>query len=163
MDDLPLYEGLVTDPVTMSELGGPLPREGLSDKLRGIVEDVEAGRVWYSVIVPDGRPAVAAGTVCIWSHDWEGQPLNEIGWMVLPSFQGRGLATAAVRSLLDRARAQERWDLIHAFPGITNGASNAICRKTGFSLIGERDIEYAGRTLRCNHWRLELRPSVPGR
>jgi RimJ/RimL family protein N-acetyltransferase len=159
MDDLPLYERLATDPVTMAELGGPLPREGLSDKLRGIVEDVEAGRVWYSVIVPDGRPAVAAGTVCIWSHAWEGEPIDEIGWMVLPSFQGRGLATDAVRALLDRARAESCWDVIHAFPGITNGASNAICRKTGFSLVGERDIEYAGRTLRCNHWRLDPRSS----
>jgi RimJ/RimL family protein N-acetyltransferase len=159
MDDLPLYERLVIDPVTMAELGGPLPREGLSDKLRGIVEDVDAGRVWYSVIVPDGRTAVAAGTVCIWSHDWEGEAINEIGWMVLPSFQGRGLATEAVRALLARARAEDRWDVIHAYPGITNGASNAICRKTGFSLIGERDIEYAGRSLRCNHWRLDLRSS----
>jgi RimJ/RimL family protein N-acetyltransferase len=160
MDDLPLYERLATDPVTMAELGGPLPQEGLSDKLRGIVEDVEAGRVWYCTIVPDGQPAVAAGTVCIWSHDSEGEPTNEIGWMVLPSFQGRGLATEAVRALLDRARAEGRWDVIHAFPGITNGASNAICRKTGFSLVGERDIEYAGRTLRCNHWQLDLRPSA---
>lgn len=84
MDDLPLYERLATDPVTMAELGGPLPREGLSDKLRGIVEDVEAGRVWYCAIVPDGQPAVGAGMVCIWNQDWEGEPINEIGWMVLP-------------------------------------------------------------------------------
>lgn len=160
MDDLPLYERLATDPVTMAELGGPLPREGLSDKLRGIVEDVEAGRVWYCAIVPDGQPAVEAGMVCIWNQDWEGEPINEIGWMVLPSFQGRGLATEAVRALLDRARAEGRWGVIHASPGITNGASNTICRKTGFSLVGERDIEYAGRTLRCNHWRLDLRPSA---
>jgi RimJ/RimL family protein N-acetyltransferase len=141
----------------MAELGGPLPREGLSDKLRGIVEDVDAGRAWYSVIIPQPERPTPAGTVCIWSHDSDGERINEIGWMVLPSFQGRGLATEAVRSILDRARAEGRWDPIHAFPGITNGPSNAICRKSGFSLVGERDIEYAGRTLRCNHWRLDLR------
>lgn len=163
MDDLPLYERLVTDARMMSELGGPLPRDGLADKLRSIVEDVEADRVWYSTIVPDDEPTVVAGTVCIWSHEQDGEPINEIGWMVLPSFQGRGLATEAVRSLLDRARVEGLWDPIDAFPGITNGPSNAICQKTGFALIGERDIEYAGRTLRCNHWRLDLRsPARPG-
>jgi RimJ/RimL family protein N-acetyltransferase len=155
MDDLPLYERLATDPLMMSELGGPLPRDGLRHKLRGIVEDVQVGRVWYSVIIPGADPDVAAGTACIWSHASEGQPINEIGWMVLPAFQGRGLATAAVRALVERARVEGRWDPIHAFPGITNGPSNAICRKTGFSLIGEREIEYSGRALRCNHWRLD--------
>jgi RimJ/RimL family protein N-acetyltransferase len=159
MDDLPLYEELVTDPETMAELGGPLPRDGLTDKLRGIVEDVEAGRIWYSVILPDDDPAVTAGTVCIWSHEQDGEDVNEMGWMVLPAFQGRGLATAAVRSLLDRARGERRWDVIHTYPGISNGASNAICRKAGFSLVGERDIDYVGRILRANHWRLDLRPA----
>jgi RimJ/RimL family protein N-acetyltransferase len=156
MGDLPLYEQLLTDPVTMAELGGPLPRDGLKRKLRGIVADVLTGQTWYSVIVPDDT-AVAAGTVCVWRHEHEGEPINEMGWMVLPEFQGRGLATAAVRSLLERATAERRWDVIHAYPAVTNGPSNAICRKTGFSLIGTRDIEYAGRALRCNDWRVDLR------
>ena len=78
--------------------------------------------------------------------------------MVSPAFQGRGLASEAVRSTLDRARAEGRWDVIHAFPATTNAASNAICRKTGFSMIEECDFEYVGRVLRCNHWRIDLRP-----
>jgi RimJ/RimL family protein N-acetyltransferase len=154
MDDLPLYERLLTHPDMMSELGGPLPREGLSDKLRAIVGTVEDGTAWYQVIVADGD---AAGTVCVWDHDEDGEPISEIGWMVLPEFQGRGLASQAVRSLLARARSETRWGEIHAFPGITNAASNAICRKTGFSRIGEVDIDYVGRILRCNHWRIDLR------
>jgi hypothetical protein len=60
--------------------------------------------------------------------------------------------------VLERATAERRWDVIHAFPGVTNGPSNAICRKNGFAMLGERDIVYAGRTLRCNHWRVNLRP-----
>ena len=52
MDDLPLYEGTLTDPGMMSELGGPLPRAGLAEKLQGIVNDVLAGRVWYFTIIP---------------------------------------------------------------------------------------------------------------
>ncbi len=149
MDDLALYDALLTDPAVMSELGGPLPPEGLGDALRGIVEGVRDGRTWYSVVLSDGEPA---GTVCVWESDWDGRPVSEIGWMVLPAFQGRGLATAAVRLTLERADRERRWGPIHAFPGVANGPSNAICRKTGFRLVGEADVAYAGRTLRCNHW-----------
>jgi hypothetical protein len=63
MDDLPLYERSLTDPDMMAELGGPRPREGLSEKLLGIVSDVEAGTVWFSVIVPEA--GAGAGTVLI--------------------------------------------------------------------------------------------------
>ncbi|HXF35689.1 MAG TPA: GNAT family N-acetyltransferase [Actinomycetota bacterium] len=149
MDDLPLYEALLTDPAMMSELGGPLPREGLEEKLQGIVDGVRAGTNWYSVVLADGVPA---GTVCVWESEWEGRPASEIGWMVLPAFQGRGLATRAVRLILERADLEGRWGPIHAFPGVTNAASNAICRKTGFRFVGREGVTYAGRTLRCNHW-----------
>jgi RimJ/RimL family protein N-acetyltransferase len=159
MDDLALYESLLTDPDTMSELGGPLPREGLEKKLRRIVEEVETGKTWYLTIIQDA--GTAAGSVCIWDHAWNGETINEIGWMVLPEFQGRGLATQAVRSILRRARSERRWDVIHAFPATTNVPSNAICRGAGFSMLGETDIEYAGRILHCNHWRVDIRSASP--
>jgi RimJ/RimL family protein N-acetyltransferase len=70
--------------------------------------------VWYSVMVPDlsdERDGVTTaillptgvGTVCIWRRDEHREPIGEIGWMVLPRFQRRGLASAAVRSILERA------------------------------------------------------------
>jgi RimJ/RimL family protein N-acetyltransferase len=159
MGDLPLYQTLLTDPEMMSELGGPRPVEGLEEKLRGIVRDVDAGRTWFFVILPDG-PA-SAGTVCIWDHDWNGETITEIGWMVLREFQGRGVASEAVRLTLQRARSEERWEVIHAFPGVTNGPSNGICRKLRFSQIEELDITSWGGTLRCNHWVLDLRDGEP--
>lgn len=150
IDDLSLYEALLTDPATMAELGGPRPREGLERKLRGIVEDVRAGRIWYLTIVPDDA-GVPAGTICVWDHDWRGEAISEIGWMVLPAFQGRGLGSGAVGRVLEKARAERRWGVVHAFPGVTNRPSNAICRKLGFSNEGELDYGYADRVLRCNH------------
>jgi RimJ/RimL family protein N-acetyltransferase len=110
------------------------------------------------MIVPDtAEPQVAAGTVALWSHGEDGAALSEIGWMVLPEFQGRGLAKAAVRVLLERARDEDRWGTVHAFPGITNAASNGICRSLGFSLLEERDVTFAGRVLRTNHWAIDPR------
>lgn len=157
MDDLPLYEWSLTDPGMMAELGGPRPKEGLKEKLRGIVRDVQTGTVWFSVIVPDDDPIVGAGHLCIWDHEWNGAPITEMGWMVVPEFQGRGLATEAVRTMLRKARSENRWQLIHAFPGVTNAASNAICRKAGFSMIEEVDFEGFNGILRCTHWRIDLR------
>ena len=153
MEDLPLYEACLTDPRMMSELGGPLDPAILPDKLRAIVDDVEAGTAWYFVIVDDGE---GVGTVCVWDAGEDGEVAPEIGWMVLPAFQGRGLASAAVTEVLRRARAERRWGTITAHPGATNGASNAICRKAGFERIGERDVVYMDRTLRTVRWRVDV-------
>jgi RimJ/RimL family protein N-acetyltransferase len=75
--------------------------------------------------------------------------------MVLPAHQGRGIASAALEMLIERARADDRYPSIHAFPPVTNDPSNAVCRKFGFELVNVRDFVYAGRTLRCNHWALD--------
>ena len=88
----------------------------------------------------------------IWSHDADGEPMSEIGWMVLPEFQGRGFGKLAVRMLLGLARDDGRWGLVHAFPATSNAPSNGICRSVGFRFAGERDVTFAGRVLRTNHW-----------
>jgi RimJ/RimL family protein N-acetyltransferase len=161
LDDLPLYEAIYCDPAMMEHLGGPRPREGLEDKLRRDVADVEAGRVWVLVIVPDpADAATVAGSVAVWEHDWDGRPIEEIGWMVLPAFQGRGLGPEAVRATLDRARATGRWRELHALPPVANERSNSMCRRMGFRLEGPVEYTYAGRWLLCNHWVLDLRADL---
>lgn len=156
LDDLPLYESFYCDPRMMAHLGGPWPKERMPQKLLRDVGTVESGRAWVFKIIPEDGVGQAAGTVCIWENSWRGEAINEIGWMILPPFQGRGLATEAVRAILYKARSERRWDIVHAFPSVTNPPSNAICRKTGFSLLEECDLEWDGRALRCNHWRLDL-------
>jgi RimJ/RimL family protein N-acetyltransferase len=156
MDDLALYEDLMTDPGMMTWLGGPRPREELEAKVRSLVDDVNNGRIWYFTVVPEGEEA-PVGTVCVWPHEWNDRTINEIGWMILTRFQGRGLATAAVRATLERARSERRWDIIHAFPHVNNAPSNGICRKLGFSLVEEVDTQGFGGTLPTNHWVIDLR------
>jgi RimJ/RimL family protein N-acetyltransferase len=161
LEDLSLYESLLCDPAMMSHLGGVFPKERMPQKLRSDVESIESGRAWIFKIIPGTDSAQAAGSVCIWDNSLHEEPITEIGWMVLPRFQGRGVGGAAVRAILDKARSEKRWHVIHAFPAVSNIASNAICRKMGFALLEERDIDYAGRTLRCNHWRLDLGSALP--
>ena len=153
LGDVDAYVRMRCDPVMMAELGGPLPREGVEDKVARDVRAVAAGSDWIKMIVPDqAAPDVVAGNVVLWSHDEDGEPVSEIGWMVLPEFQGRGLGKRAVRMLLELARDDGRWGLVHAFPATSNAPSNGICRSLGFRFAGERDVTFAGRVLRSNHW-----------
>jgi RimJ/RimL family protein N-acetyltransferase len=147
--DLRLYERLHTDPRMWAELGGVLEQDMVA-KLERDVASVEADRHWVLVIVTD--EGNAAGTVSLWGHEWEGETIDEIGWMVLPEAQGVGLASAAVAEALRRAAEATRWQLLHAFPATTNAPSNALCRKHGFALRGPIDYLYRERTLRVNHW-----------
>src|SRR5215472_5634163 len=154
LGDVSAYVRMRCDPVMMAELGGPLPREGIEEKVARDVQAAAAGEEWIKMIIPgEAAPDVVAGSVALWSHDEEGgEPITEIGWMVLPEFQGRGLAKQAVRMLLGLARDDGRWGLVHAFPATTNSPSNGICRSLGFRFAGEREVTFAGRVLRSNDW-----------
>jgi len=153
LGDLDAYVRMRCDPAMMAELGGPLPREGVEDKVARDVREAAAGTEWIKMIVPDeAAPDVVAGNVALWTHDEGGEQMSEIGWMVLPEFQGRGLGKRAVRMLLELARDDGRWGLVHAFPATTNAPSNGICRSLGFRFAGERDVTFADRVLRTNHW-----------
>jgi len=151
--DLGAYQRMRCDPVMMAELGGPVPREGMAAKVARDVEQAAADSAWIKMIIPDeSAPGVVAGSVALWSHEDSGTAMSEIGWMVLPEFQGRGIAKTAVRMLLTLAREQDRWGLVHAFPAITNAPSNAVCRSAGFRFAGEQDTTFSGRVFRTNHW-----------
>ncbi|MFG3146511.1 GNAT family N-acetyltransferase [Streptomyces sp. NPDC048243] len=158
-DDVEAYVRMRCDPAMMADLGGPLPADGMADKVRRDAEQAAADREWIRMIVPDaGDPGVVAGSVALWSHDGEEGLISEIGWMVLPEFQGRGLGKRAVRVLLEQARDQDRWGRVHAFPATRNAASNGVCRSVGFRLLSQVAVEFAGRVIHSNHWVID-----PGR
>ena len=101
----------------------------------------------------------AAGNVGYWETDWDGQKVWEIGWFVLPEFQGRGVATEATRLLIGVVSKLQSHGFLTAFPSVDNGPSNAIPRKLGFTLVKEVESEYphgSGKVLRHNVWRLAL-------
>jgi len=151
--DVGAYVRMRCDPVMMAELGGPQPREGMAAKVARDVQQAASDAAWIKMIIPDqSAPGVVAGSIALWPHEDGQTPMSEIGWMVLPEFQGRGIATTAVRLLLALAREKNRWGLVHAFPAITNAPSNAVCRSAGFRFAGERETTFAGRVFRTNHW-----------
>jgi RimJ/RimL family protein N-acetyltransferase len=143
------------DDEMMQELGGALPIAEVERIHQRRLDAIAADRLRYFAVVvePDAQ---VAGTICLWSDTVDGQRRSEAGWAILPAFQGRGIATEALRLLLEQARDEPRWGDIHAFSGTTNEPSNALCRSAGFTRVGEETVSYAGRHLRCNHWVLRV-------
>ena len=160
-NDVDAYIRMRCDPVMMADLGGPLPPELQPDKTRRDAAEAAADTAWIKMVVPDpDTPDVVAGSVTIWSHDIDGGPASEIGWMILPQFQGRGLGKSAARALLEQARDEDRWGVVHAFPATGNAASNGICRSLGFRFVTELDVTFADRVLRSNHWTIDPRTDL---
>lgn len=161
--DLPLLEQLLGDPAMTEHLGGPESPEKIRKRHERYCQGTLAGKDLMFVILA-GPGKLPAGSIGYWEREWQGQPVWETGWSVLPQFQGRGIATQAIRLVLERARAERKQRFIHAFPSTENPPSNAICRKAGFQLRGEVDFEYPpGHAIRCNDWRLDLfgQPGTP--
>jgi RimJ/RimL family protein N-acetyltransferase len=145
-DDLPLLERTVGDATMMRYLGGAESAEKMAERQERFLR--EPGM--YKIV--DDQSGGAIGSVGHWEREWHGEAVHEVGWFVIPEFQGRGIAVAAMRELIAQAGARP----IHAFPNVENAASNAICRKLGFRRLGEIDFEYPpGQMMRCVDWRLD--------
>ena len=64
----------------------------------------------------------------------------------------------ATRAAVAAARREAAHRFLHAFPSVDNPASNAVCAKAGFTLLGETEFEFPpGRFMRSNNWRVDLR------
>jgi RimJ/RimL family protein N-acetyltransferase len=155
--DLALLERLLGDPAMTEHLGGPEPPDKIAERHERYL-DAKPGVVeMYKVVDERG---VAVGSVGYWERDDadEGK-VFETGWLTLPEFQGRGIATTATAQVVDVLRAHRKHRYLYAFPSEDNDPSNAICRKLGFELLGVTEYEYpkgSGNILRCNDWRLDL-------
>jgi RimJ/RimL family protein N-acetyltransferase len=150
-----LTAALETDPAMMRDLGGPIDPGDVPAVHARRLEGIAAGTTWYFTIRL-GIDGPAVGSICLWTGHADA---SEAGWMVLTDYQGRGIARAALRALIERARADDRWGDIHAYPNVTNDASNALARAAGFTLVGTVDLEFRGHPLHCNDWVLSAQPN----
>src|SRR5262249_29152005 len=150
--DLPLLERLMGDPRMTEHLGGPES----SDKLRerqGRYERLEGGDRMFKIV--DAASGAGVGSVGFWTKEWRGRQVYEVGWMVVPEFQGRGIAVAATAQAIELARRDDTHRFVHAFPNVENAPSNAICRKLGFELLESCEFEFPKHHfMTCNDWRL---------
>ena len=136
-------------------LGGPEPDAALLNRHERILAFAPGVGRMFLIMVPDAPDPV--GSVGYWEKEWDGGTVYEMGWKVMPGFQGRGLAVRATVAAIGFAAAEGRHRWADAFPQVDNAASNGVCRKAGFTLLGECDFEFPkGNPIRCNDWRYDL-------
>jgi RimJ/RimL family protein N-acetyltransferase len=154
--DLSLLERLMGDPAMTLHIGGPETPAKIRERHERYCQigATGTGRV-FVIVVSEER--LAAGWIGYWEKEWQGQHIWETGWSVLPEFQGRGVATRAAAAVIELVRAEKKHRYLHAFPVPDNTPSNAICRKTGFTLLGEVEFEYPpGNFDPSNDWCRDL-------
>jgi RimJ/RimL family protein N-acetyltransferase len=123
--DLPLLERLMGDPRMTEHLGGPESPERLRDRQRRYERLDGADRMFKIVDVAAGA---GVGSVGFWTKEWDEAQVYEIGWMVVPECQGRGIALTATAQAI------------------------------AFELLGACEFEFPkGHFMNCNDWRLDLR------
>ncbi|MFJ4225224.1 GNAT family N-acetyltransferase [Microbacterium sp. NPDC089695] len=153
-DDLPMLRAANSAAMT-AHLNGPESAQQVDERharYLGLVDPAEA-----RMLVIDDAEGQALGAIGYWAVEWRGEPAFETGWFVLPQAQGRGVASAALALLIDIAREHRgaRRHLV-AFPGVDNAASNGVCRRNGFQLVGSFEEQFRGADLAVNEWALDL-------
>ena len=157
-DDLWLVEAM-NAPELMTELGGPETAEKLAERQQRYFSGWQRGTSWMFRIVAEG---VAVGGAGYWPTEHDGVQCYEAGWTVLAEHHGRGIATKAVELVVAHARAYGDRRYLRALPKVENAASNAVCRKVGFTLVGAIDDEYPpGNPIRSNDWVYDLHAVQP--
>jgi len=117
----------------MEHLNGPESMEQIQrrhERFLAMSADRHAGCMYTIMVGPS-----AAGSVGYWETDWEGGRAWETGWFVLPEFQGLGVATQAMKLMIQTASEMSSRRYLVAFPSTDNGPSNAVAKKLGFELV----------------------------
>lgn len=152
--DLPVLERANTPEMTRF-LGGPETEAQVAARHERYLRLCSTGEAEMYRIDVDDEPAGAIG---FWQVDHDGIPAYEVGWSVEPAWQGRGVATTALRHLVARVRERGDRSLLVAYPGAENAASQAVCRSVGFSRGGTLTEPWRGGPLTVTTWTLDLSP-----
>ncbi|MDQ0725708.1 GNAT family N-acetyltransferase [Microbacterium sp. W4I20] len=152
-DDLPLLHRANT-PAMTSHLNGPESPQQIDDRHTRYLRYLKTGEARMFVVLLGTDPV---GSIGYWKVSWHGEPAWETGWFVLPEAQGQGIAAQGLALLIEDLRAHDdgRRFLV-AFPGADNPASNAVCRRAGFRLVGSTTEVFREQQLAINEWVLDL-------
>lgn len=153
-DDRTLLERTVGDAAIMAHLGGAESPEQIRSR-HALFCDWSGDGGMMTIWIPTESEAV--GTIGFWASTWAGDDVFEAGWMILPQFGRRGIATEAAREIVARVRRLRKRRFLFAFPAVDNVASNRVCERAGFTNLGAFDIEYpTDRVMHAHAWRVDL-------
>ena len=119
--DLALLQKTLSDPEMTKHIGGPEGPESIAQRQTGYEQ--ENSRQFK--IVEEGTGA-ATGWVGYWELTWRDEQIFEIGWSVLPGFQGRGIGSMATAQAIELARNERTLRFLHAFPSVDNATFEGL-------------------------------------
>ena len=146
--DAPRIQEGTAEPATSRWLGHK-PAPYTLDDATAYVErrrELEATGQCTTWAVADPDDDRILGTI-LW-FNWTPGVECEIGWWLHPDARGRGLATRAVRLVVDHVFATMDLKRVTAFAASSNAASRAVMERVGFRLYG---IERYGAWVRDDH------------
>jgi RimJ/RimL family protein N-acetyltransferase len=139
--DLDRLTSLLTDPITMGPVGGPIRRDEILGLLERYLAEDDAR---YLVVLAafDGETYVASGRVFV--SDLE-PDVPEIGYLVRSPYWRRGYGTHVARALTRVARAHLGASRVIARTSFTNVGSARVLENAGFTRerATETDLIYA--------------------
>lgn len=142
-DDIPvLFEHQLDPEGNLMAAVRPRDQADFEALLTGAIEDPD---VVPRAIVADGS---LVGTISIFRDD--GKP--SIGYRIERSHWGRGIATAAIRLLLEEVELRP----IHARVAVKNIGSLRVLERNGFRIVGHEEMPEEGRYLACTEAKLLL-------
>ncbi|MGN8554074.1 UNVERIFIED_CONTAM: GNAT family N-acetyltransferase [Microbacterium sp. SLM126] len=112
-------------------LGGPEAENALVARHAEYLSGGDAVAMFR--IAVDGSDAGYAGW---WEQDHDGAPAYEVGCVIDPAWQRRGIAAAALAEIVQRALAAGGGRPVVGYANAENEASHALCRRVGFTLEG---------------------------
>jgi len=105
----------------------------------------------YVIVLP--TESVVVGEI---GGAFTGPGIVEIGYAVVRSHWGRGIATDAVRELLHIIRKRSDVERVVAHTPLDRPESARVVEKAGFTFVREVEDSHEGETLRVKEWELRL-------
>jgi len=155
-EDIDMLGRIFSDPGMMEFLGQVETPEQIRQRHQRYLTGGNGMLHMFAILA--GPERMGAGLVGYWEHESHGDLMYETGWCVLPEFQGQGIATRAAALAAELARQEHKFRYLHAYAAVANEPSNAVCRKAGFALQGQVDINESppAPPMRYNDWMIDL-------
>lgn len=158
MDDFDFYYRLQNDAEIMRFIRPPEPdMEIVRERIRTLEQYAQDNPGLGSMIAFWKETAEPVAT-CVLRHvDYQPENELELGYIIVPEFQGRGLATEIAQALAAFAFSRFAAPKVVAVTAPENYPSQNVLRKCGFQLSGQRFI-YGSDCLEF----VLMRDNIPG-
>ena len=100
------------------------------DFIQTIKQNQKSGKSFYWII-EDNNSGQFIGTICLWNIDHQARQA-EIGYELLPRFQGKGYMSEAIDAVINYLRNNLNFNIVAAYSIIANEQSARLLLKKGF-------------------------------